>query len=557
MSDLPPPTGEPLLASAPGTPPVPPAVGAAHDWQRLSPRMLLVHPVRAIRSMIVPIALVIFGVSRGDGNSFWFWAAPVFAVLAVLFGVLAWFYTRYRFTEEQLQLRTGVLSRKVVTAPLDRIRSVDLESTPVHRILGLTKAKVGTGVDDTQIELDGLTRDQGSELRTYLLRRSEAAAPGAYRGVAAPGEAAVSAGPHGGDPGEMPRGAPGAGGPEPAPQGELGGQQDTELARIDWGWLRYAPFSLSSLVVVAGALGVLGQFGDDLPIDEIGVVEDAWAWVVAQAVVLLLAGGLLVLVVVWLVVSTASYVLNWWNLRLVREAGGKIRTTRGLLTTRSQTIESSKIRGVVMTEQFLLRFVRGAELTALATGVGSEGTAKLLPPAPRAVVQSVGHALLEEDGPLTMILTGHGRRARRRIHVSEQWGSLFLAVVVAVPTYWLDVWWFASWPWWVPLAVLAVSGLINAAIAESAWRNLGHGLTERHLVVQTGAVIRTRQVLERAGVIGWVVHQGFFQRRLGLADLTATTAAGSESVVAPNIPLGVALDLADATTPGMLAGWRA
>lgn len=107
-----------------------------------------------------------------------------------------------------------------------------------------------------------------------------------------------------------------------------------------------------------------------------------------------------------------------------------------------------------MGEPFLLRFVRGAELSALATGVGLGGTVKVLPPAPRAVVQSVGHELLEESGPLTMDLTGHGPRARRRIHVSQQWGSLITAALVAVPTYVLDFWWFATWPWWLPLAVL-------------------------------------------------------------------------------------------------------
>ena len=512
--------------------------------------MLLVHPVRAVGSMIVPLALVLFGVTRGGdddgGPQVWLWIGLAAPVLAVLFGLLAWHFTRYRFTAEQLQLRTGWLNRKLVTAPLDRIRSVDLESSVLHRLLGLTKAEIGTGVDTTKITLDGLPREHAATLRVQLLARSHLAQDEVAEAVAGADAPAPPA--SDGIPQEGRSGVPGArsGAPDP----------EEELARINWSWLRYAPFSLSSLVVVAGALGVLGQFGDDLPLDEIEAVEGAWQWVVAQAVVLLVVGALLVIVVSWLIVSTLAYVLNWWNLRLVRE-GGKIRTTRGLLTTRSQTIESGKIRGVLMTEQFLLRFVRGAELTALATGVGADGTAKLLPPAPRRVVQDVGHQLLEEDGPLTMTLTGHGPKARRRIHVSNQWGTLFVAALSAVPTYALDFWWFATWPWWVPLAVLGAVGLLNALIAESAWRNLGHGLTDEHLVVQTGAVIRSREVLERAGVIGWVVHQSFFQRRLGLADLTATTAAGNERFVAPNIPVTMAVDLADRATPGMLEGLRA
>jgi putative membrane protein len=513
--------------------------------------MLLVHPVRTLWSMAVPLLIAVF-VGRGEDGG-WLWIAVAGGALALVAGVMTWFITRYRFTPDQLQLRTGLLSRRVLTAPLDRIRSVDIESSPVHRVLGLAKVKVGTGVDSKQIELDGLTHEQAAHLRVDLLRRS-GAADDAVEGAAG-GEAVLAHGASAAHPGASdaahPAGPGGGPGAEPGAPMRSGGP-DRELARIDWGWLRYAPFSLSSLVVVAGAVGVLSQFGDELPVDEVAVAQDAWAWVVAQALLVLAAGIALLVLLGWVLVSTASYVLTWWNLRLVREGTGNIRITHGLLTTRSQTIERAKVRGVRMGEPFLLRFVRGAELSAMATGVGMSGTVKVLPPAPRSVVQEVGHELLEEDGPLTMDLRGHGPKARRRTHVSRQWGTLLLTALMGVPTYLVDVWWFAAWPWWLPLLVLGVVGTLNALVAESAWRNLGHALTAQHLVVQTGAVVRTREVLERAGIIGWVVHQGFFQRRLGLADLTATTAAGPEQVVAPNIPLPMAVELARAATPGML-----
>ena len=556
--DLPPPTGPPVIPAGPSGMPsdVPPPqqgqpqpqgqpetgspgvlVDGVEDegWNRLSTRMLVVHPVRTLMSLAVPLLLLMFGFGPGGDNR-WIIYAVGGGVIALVIGVLPWMFTRYRFTPEQLQLRTGLFNRRVLTAPLDRIRSVDIESTPIHRILGLAKVRVGTGVDSSQIELDGLTQEQAAVLRVDLLRRSqEVDAPAeAGQGEAAPGE------------------------PETATSHQAAAPaEERVLAQIDWSWLRFAPFSLGSLVVVAGVVGVLFQFGDDLPVDEVGLVQETWAWVLAQALLVLVAGIVLAVTVGWVLLSTASYVLNWWNLRLVREPNANIRLSRGLLTTRSQTLERAKVRGVSMGEPFLLRFVRGAELTALATGVGLGGTVKVLPPAPRAVVQSVGHELLEEAGPLTMELVGHGPRARRRIHVSQQWGSLITAALVAVPTFVFDVWWFASWPWWLPLAVLGGLGLLNVLIADSAWRNLGHGLTQDHLVVQTGAVVRTRSALERAGIIGWVVHQSFFQRRLGLADLIATTAAGGESLVAPNIPLELAAGLADRATPGMLDGFLA
>ena len=547
LSDLPPPTGDPVVPAGPvpgpppdGRPLPPPVARPAEEWHRLSPRMLLVNPVRALGSMIVPL-LIAFFIGRGEGGSWWVWIAVVGGALALVAGTVSWFITRYRVTDVQLQLRTGLFSRRVLTAPLDRVRSVDIESTPVHRVLGLTTVKVGTGVDSSRIELDGLARDQAAALRTFLLSRS-GVRPGAPTGQRGPepvgGDAAYPS------PGRVPDG----GGPEGAPTPGDG----AELARIDWGWLRFAPFSLSSLVVVAGVAGVLSQVGDDVPVDEVAVAQQAWAWVLAQAVAVLVVTAVVGIVVGWVLLSTATYVLTWWNLRVVREPGGNLRVTRGLLTTHSQTIEREKVRGVRMGEPFLLRFVRGAELTAIATGIGSGGTTKVLPPAPRTVVTRVGHELLEEDGPLTTPLVGHGPRARRRIHVRAQWGSLVLAVMAAVPTWVLDRWWFTAWPDWLPVAVLLGVGAFNALLAEASWRNLGHALTPQHLVVQTGAVVRTREVLERAGVIGWVLHQSFFQRRRGLCHLTATTAAGSEQVVVPDVPLEVAVRLARRATPGML-----
>ena len=61
-----------------------------------------------------------------------------------------------------------------------------------------------------------------------------------------------------------------------------------------------------------------------------------------------------------------------------------------------------------------------------------------------------------------------------------------------------------------------------------------------------------RTVLETDGIIGWVVTESWFQRRLGLADLVATTAAGAEKVVVHDVPRDRAIVLADTATPGVL-----
>jgi putative membrane protein len=71
-------------------------------------------------------------------------------------------------------------------------------------------------------------------------------------------------------------------------------------------------------------------------------------------------------------------------------------------------------------------------------------------------------------------------------------------------------------------------------------------------VAGSGELTRRRTVLEVDGIIGWVVRESFFQRRLGLATLVATTAAGSERVEVLDVPRTTAVAVADAATPGLI-----
>jgi putative membrane protein len=318
------------------------------------------------------------------------------------------------------------------------------------------------------------------------------------------------------------------------------------LAEIDWAWLRFAPFSLGRLVVVAAAVGAVSQFGDQLPVAD--TAESAWHLVHRFALPLAIGGLIIGGLVSWVMVAVTGYIIQWWNMRLSREAGS-LHLTAGLFTTRSITVEEQRVRGVEMKEPVLLRLVGGAELSTLATGVGSGGVTAILPPCPQDVARSVGADVLETATPMTVPLTRHGPAARRRVWLRHLWGALFVIAIPLVTMIWVEL------PAWVPV-VVAVGSLTFAALAATAsYRHLGHATTPDHLVVGSGELTRVRTVLEHDGIIGWVVHQSWFQRRLALATLTATTAAGAERVVARDIPLTAAIRLADTSTPGVLSGF--
>ncbi len=530
-----PPSAVPPAEVAPAevVPEVVPADADGDGWQRLDVRMLLVGPVQTLRQFAFPAVIALVGISSQGGFNLPLTALTL--AVPVLLGFLPWVTTRYRMTETQFQLRKGLLNRQQVTAPLDRVRSVDLEASLMHRLLGLTKVKIGTGVDETRIELNALSTVQADELRGVLLARSRRADLDQSASNAAPdlqflpnGRQSVTA--------EY----DGRQGSTPVPRPAYDAPQ--LLAEIDWSWLKFAPFSLSKLAIVAGAVGALAQFGDELPFLDAQHADAAWQWALGFAIPLLVLSVLLGGLAGWLVISITGYVVQWWNLRLTREHG-TIRLTAGAFTTRSTSVQEARVRGVELTEPVLLRLVKGGELSTLATGVGSGGVTKVLPPCPREVCQQVGHAILHADAPLAEPLLPHGPAARRRCFVRNQWPTLIGAAASVVPTLVLDL------PLWLPVLVAALLAAWGLLLATSEYRHLGHLLTDEHLTAGSGALIRRRTVLERDGIIGWVVQQSFFQRRRGLATLVATTAAGTERVEVRDLPLPRAVELAHVTTP--------
>jgi putative membrane protein len=96
--------------------------------------------------------------------------------------------------------------------------------------------------------------------------------------------------------------------------------------------------------------------------------------------------------------------------------------------------------------------------------------------------------------------------------------------------------------------------LLPAALllALDRFRNLGHQLTGGFLVTRQGSLVRRTVAVQRTGVIGWTFRQGIGQRRAGLVEVEAITAAGvgGYTVLDVSAPDGVAL--ADAAVPHLL-----
>ncbi|MGW4486416.1 PH domain-containing protein [Amycolatopsis sp. NPDC004368] len=471
--------------------------------------MLLIRPVLdLVRSLPVLVGALVLG----SGNS-WQWIGLGFTALTIAAGISHCLTSRYRVTATQVEWRTGLLLRKQRAVPRDRIRTVDVVSEPKHRLFSLAAVRIGTGRHSQgkgpgkdELVLDAVRREEAQRLRTLLLHRKTP-------DVAAPPEQLVAA--------------------------------------VDRKWLRYAPFTLSGIAVVGAMLGTVYHFAHELNLDPVryGPLRDLADRVAQEPLwltVLSAAIGLLVLVSV---LSVGGYVLSFWNFRLTREPGGTLHIRRGLVTTRSVSIEEDRLRGVELKEPLPLRLAGGAKCVAVAAGLregkgADKGGGLLLPPAPVARVREVAGEVLGED-VAGAALVRHPRQALNR-RVTRALTSVLVPAAALFLLAWAGA--LPDWPWQLALVLVPFAVLVG----WDRYRTLGHALTGRYLVTRSGSLARTTVAVRRDGLTGIVVSRSWFQRRAGLVTVVAPIAAGRGRYHVVDVGESDGLALVDATVPGLL-----
>ncbi|CAL9358917.1 hypothetical protein SUDANB121_00633 [Nocardiopsis dassonvillei] len=535
------------------------------EWQGLSPLSVWANTA-AVALFLLPAAAVGTVVLVLVGQPWWA-AAPLpgaLALTAVLTAIdmAVLRAVSYRVTDERMEMRSGVLAKAYRSVPRERVRSVDVAAPIYTRPFGLCSVAIGTGEKvgsgSDELKLQFVTAAQGERLRRELLYRRPAA------------DAA----------------APGGGGPDGAEE-----PTEVELARLDPRWLAYAPATTATLGIGLGAVAAL-----------IGANAQSEGWIyrwiseqaglpttaeigafVMSRLLVVVPLSLLALLVSGTVVLVAVAVETWWNYRLTREGDGTVRLRRGLLTSVSLSVEGRRLNGVALHEPLVLRAAGGADVRAVATGLSAgdeqktQARSRLSPPMPRARARELAADLMRTpESPLDLPLTPHPPTALRRRLVRAVWASL-AGFAAAAALAWLhslatEAWWEVAheieeqlnplpvatyaveaapvWGWWLMGAVFAA---VAFWYAVGSHRALGHGLHPRYLVVRRGMAVRDTVALERSAVIGWRITRTPFQRRAGLAHVSATTASGKGMYTAADVGLGQGLAWADLAVPELLS----
>jgi putative membrane protein len=402
----------------------------------------------------------------------------VAGLLVLVAAVLAWRRFRYRVAAGRLELRSGLISRKVRTIPVDRVRGVEVTAPFLHRLLGLVKVEVEAaagGDAKAELSLPALSIAQAAALREALL-----GAPG----TRAEQDAVVLARP---------------------------------LYRATAGFLALGGItSMRYLLAPAAVVGVALNLADDLPGGLVQRAGDTAVEHVPSHPLGIAAATLGTLALVPLIAAAGSLLVDWEF--TLADDGERLTAARGLLTRREVVIDRDRIQGVDVRDTPLRRPLGLVSVTAIAAGLRGRTGGTTLAPVLRtsetaALVRAVDPPAPEPTAPLA----AHPPAARRR-RLQRALTVPLAALVVAI---------VLTTPWAIATALVLVALAVPLALDRS--RQLGHAYDGRRLALRGGSLVRRWSELDPAGVVSFELRSSPGQRRAGVCTLTVHLGQGAGS----------------------------
>jgi putative membrane protein len=533
----------PRDAAAPGPlgPPTTPAAGRFTGSQRLHPASVVlgVNLRQLIQALLFPVVA-----GLASGRTLTFGLLAVFGLATLGYRVLAWQRFTFSFDGEVVRVDEGVLSRNHRALDVARIQQVELDRGAVQRLFGLASLRIETAgsSSEVEVELRVLPEPDAQALREAVragraralaaTRHQRGARHGPSGSAAATTNAAVTAVGDGS----------GLASPADRDAGDAGDEEEVfapddpvrrEVGRIPLRHVALGAVTGAQLLVFPAVLAAAFQFVGELATNAMDQAIERLVDVGLMAPQELLSGPRLSTVVLVLVATIVLSLATALAAGVLREAnfvvtrvGEDLHFSRGLLSTRDSVVPLRRVQLVEIQRNWARRLLGAASIRIHSAGGSADAARRVaLPLVPDGEVDRWLRELLP-GVTATPTLRPHPPTALRRAVlrwvrpslvvtglVWLLWLTLPDVVLDALPTVLEDA------RWWV-LALPVVAG----ALGVVEYRQLAHGVTELVVASRQGALSVTTTLAPLVKVQAVGTRRSFFQRRLGLATVTARVA---------------------------------
>ncbi len=155
----------------------------SEELQHLNPKAVWLLATRYLGLLLVLVFFLrnfIIDYTTADGSTnliFFFSIIIAYFVIAYIIATFEYKFYLYAVKKEGFYKEYGIISKKYVTIPYERIQNIDVHQSVLARILGLYSIKIQTagnsGVSVAEGILPGVSKEEATRLRNELLTRAK------------------------------------------------------------------------------------------------------------------------------------------------------------------------------------------------------------------------------------------------------------------------------------------------------------------------------------------------------------------------------------------------
>ncbi|MFJ7649596.1 PH domain-containing protein [Lysinibacillus sp. NPDC097279] len=483
----------------------------SNEIYRLHPVSAIISSVKALKSMILPVAIII--ISNGFNFSFNFRSEYFFetvllfgvwgvaAVLALVGGIVKWRTFVYWFEDGELRVKYGLFVKKKRYIPFERIQSLNYHEGIFHRIFGLVKVQVETAGNKggkPEAELTAIRKNAADVIEQEMRRAKTQVAKHLDE--------------------------------EQSPEQQVGEITAPAIYHMSMRDLLVLATTSGGIgVVLSGLAAIVSQFSDIIPYDEVFHELADFAKVGAFLVAVMV---MFVLIVAWLV-SVVITLVNYYDYT-VRIEDEKLMITKGLLEKKRITLPLNRIQAIRIVENPLRQvFGFATVVVESAGGNGENGRDKKIALFPLIKKQDCLQTLVQLFPEMNWQpeFTRAPKRARPFFYRID---FFWLVPIIGACSY-----------YFYPYGLLSLL-LIPLSILLGVWqhRTAGYMIDGKQLAMQYRIFSRITLFMEKKRIQSMESSQTYFQKRKQVMSIKATVMSGMSGMTG-NVP---SLEQRDAET---------
>ncbi|GIN93449.1 UPF0699 transmembrane protein YdbT [Siminovitchia terrae] len=453
--------------------------------KRLHPITVLYDFVRSLKELIIPfIFLFIFGKNKIVIEGPLLSMLPqllflLFVLFMIASMVINWLRFTYRVEDNELRIEQGLFVKKKRYIPFDRIQSLDLSESIIHRPLGLVKVKVetaGSGGDKAEAELTAIKKEDAATLQKIIADAKNKMQASVVE------EACL--------------------------------EEDIIYKITSRQLLFLASTSGRAGVVISAFLAFVFQFENFIPYEKL---FNEMQELVKFGVVLISGIVAVVLLIAWLLsVAIAFFKYNDFTVRKVKD---ELIITRGLLEKRTTTVPLHRIQALTIKESPIRQPFGYASVSLESAGGSStdleSSSMVLLPVVKRNKIADILEDYMTDYMFKNDFKSAPSRSLRRYLFIK----SLIAFIIAGVLTGFF-------WPYGLFGAILIPIAILwgYAQYKSAGWNFTGSQLTMRYRTIEQHTMLmKKNRIQSMEASVSW------FQKRADLAAVSASVKSGEAS----------------------------